>query len=355
MFSPCLGFSPPDNRVKSRQHLQNCHALRRRPDGLQPRHGRDRLSAHAADVDQCAHRYRGNSVLVRQAGRATSGSQEGRPSWSPTPCPESGRRRRGLDDAQADLLGWPGCPLLMEGGVLVWSGQVEPVQVHDLVPGGDEVVHELLPARRRWRRPRRRARSSEFEPKTRSARLPVHLTSPVRVAALEGRRVRRPPAVHVVPRSSRLTKKSFVSVPGVVGEHAERGAVVVGAEHAQAADQHGHLRRAQRRAGSPGRPAGTRPAAGCPCRGSCGSRRPSARARRTTRRRSAPGVASVRPGRERHLDLEAGVLARPSRPPRTPPSTIRSASETCLPPRRVEGRLDALERAQHRGQLGRGC
>ena len=46
--------------------------------------------------------------------------------------------------------------------------------------------------------------------------------------------------------SSRLTKKSLVSVPGLLGEDAVLGLAGVGAEHAQAADQHRHLRRRQR-------------------------------------------------------------------------------------------------------------
>ena len=46
--------------------------------------------------------------------------------------------------------------------------------------------------------------------------------------------------------SSRLTKKSLVSDAGPVGEHAVRRAAGVGAEGAQAADQHRHLGRGQR-------------------------------------------------------------------------------------------------------------
>ena len=43
--------------------------------------------------------------------------------------------------------------------------------------------------------------------------------------------------------SSRLTKKSLVSTPGLVGEDAVLAAAVVGAERTQAADQHRQLRR----------------------------------------------------------------------------------------------------------------
>ena len=59
------------------------------------------------------------------------------------------------------------------------SAEVEPVEVHHLVPRGDEVAHELLlrvvggvdlgDARA----------AAEFEPKTRSTAVAVHLTSPV--------------------------------------------------------------------------------------------------------------------------------------------------------------------------------
>ena len=107
-----------------------------------------------------------------------------------------------------------------------------------------------------------------------------------------GPRRRAPPwptAVHSVPMSSRLTKKSLVSIAGPVGEHAVLGAADVGAQGPQAADEHRHLGRGQREQVGPveqqrlGRQLLARPA------GSCGTRRPSARARRTTRRRSAPG------------------------------------------------------------------
>jgi hypothetical protein len=46
--------------------------------------------------------------------------------------------------------------------------------------------------------------------------------------------------------SSRFTKKSLVSVSGPLGEDAVRGLPGVGAQHAQAADEHRHLGRGQR-------------------------------------------------------------------------------------------------------------
>ena len=53
-------------------------------------------------------------------------------------------------------------------------------------------------------------------------------------------------AVHAMPMSSRLTKKSLVSVPGRVGEDPVLDSPVIGAQHAQAADQHRHFRRGER-------------------------------------------------------------------------------------------------------------
>ena len=59
------------------------------------------------------------------------------------------------------------------------------------------------------------ARSCEFEPKTRSTRVPVHCQlAGLAVAALEDVLAASDVAVHSVPMSSRFTKKSLVSVPG---------------------------------------------------------------------------------------------------------------------------------------------
>ena len=55
-----------------------------------------------------------------------------------------------------------------------------------------------------------------------------------------------PAGCHSVLMSSRLTKKSLVSVSGLLGEDAVLGAAGIGAEHAQAADEHRHLGRRQR-------------------------------------------------------------------------------------------------------------
>ena len=153
--------------------------------------------------------------------------------------------------------------------------------------------------------------------------------------------------------SSRLTKKSLVSVPGVVGEHAEL-ATARSWRPAPAGRRRGRSSRARSAsAGSPGRPAGTRPAAGGPCRGSCGTRPRVGSSAANDSTSVCSCEASVRPGVNGHLRRRGRRPWPPARPPRTPPSTIRSASETCLPPAcaLLNACLDALQRAQHRRQL----
>ena len=94
------------------------------------------------------------------------------------------------------------------------SGHVEAVEVHHLVPGRDEVLDETSPARRRWRRtPRSPAAGSGSR---RRGRRRWRSTSP-RPSLGHGRRrgsPSSPRSSHSVPMSRRLTKKSFVSVPG---------------------------------------------------------------------------------------------------------------------------------------------
>jgi hypothetical protein len=114
--------------------------------------------------------------------------------------------------------------LVLEDGQVSGNGavNVEAVEVHDLVPGGDEVAHELR-LRVGAGVDLGEARSWELEPKTRSTRVPVHFTCPV----LRSRPSKtclgaRTAAFHSVPMSSRLTKKSLVSVRAV-GEHAVLG------------------------------------------------------------------------------------------------------------------------------------
>ncbi len=77
--------------------------------------------------------------------------------------------------------------------------------------------------------------------------MPVHFDVPWSCGrALRRRlsRVRRPATPY--PWSSRLTKKSLVSVPGLLGEDAVLGIAGIRTEHAQAADQHRHFRPGQR-------------------------------------------------------------------------------------------------------------
>ena len=121
---------------------------------------------------------------------------------------------------------------------------------------------------------------------------------------------------------------------------------VVRAQHAQAADEDGHLGRAegQQVRAVEQQVLGRQPVA--LAAGSCGTRRRSARARRRTRRRSCSCDASVRPGVNGTSTSTPASRAACSTPAQ-PASTIRSASETGLPKRR----LDPLERAQHRGEL----
>ena len=102
------------------------------------------------------------------------------------------------------------------------------------------------PRCRSLRRPRRCARSSEFDPNTTSTRVPVQRTAPLPRSRPSNASSASDVADHVVPMSSRLTKKSFVSVPGRVGEHTVRRVARVRPEDPQATDEGGHLGRRQR-------------------------------------------------------------------------------------------------------------
>ena len=126
------------------------------------------------------------------------------------------------------------------------SGEVEAVEVHHLGPRRHEVAHELLlrvvagvdlgqGAQLRVRA------EDEVDARCRS-------TSARRSC---GRGLRTRPRVlrtgfHSVPMSSRLTKKSLVSVPGRSVKTPCCDLPTLASEHAQAADQHRHLRRGQR-------------------------------------------------------------------------------------------------------------
>ena len=189
------------------------------------------------------------------------------------------------------------------------SPEVVAVEVHHLDPGVDEVADELLLRVVAARRPRRApaARSSSRRPGR--PRLPVHLTAPWRRRGPRTSPRRRRVAVHVVPRSSRFTKKSLVSDAGRSVRTPSVRPPGVRAQHPQAADEHGHLRGAQGRAGSPGRRRRYSAGAGGPCRGSCGSRRRSARARANDSTSVCSCVASVRPGVNGTVDV---VRRRPA-------------------------------------------
>ena len=167
--------------------------------------------------------------------------------------------------------------------------------VHHLGPRRHEVFRELLlqvGARRRLPQAPAAASASRRSGRRGS---PVHLTSPV----FRSRPSYTPSApatgCHCVPMSSRLTKKSFVSVSRRLGEDAVRGPSRVRAENAQAADENRHLGRRQRQQ--------LRPIheqllglTGAACRAdSCGTRRRSARAARRSRRRFAPATRPCAP------------------------------------------------------------
>jgi len=214
-----------------------------------------------------------------------------------------------------------------------WSSAIEAVQVHHLGPGGDEVLARTSPATSLTRRPRRgrAAASSSRRPGRRGCA--VHLTAPVVRSRPSNRRPRRRSAVHTVPMSSRLTKKSLVSAPGrsVKTPCVEPPDVGVRA-------------RAGRR---PARSSRARSSVSS-CARSTSSSSAEARVRPLQVVAEAVGAAAPAPRTtatsvcvlrgvgaargEGHRRPCARRPRRPSRPPAQPPSTIRSASETFLPP-----------------------
>ena len=131
--------------------------------------------------------------------------------------------------------------------------------------------------------------------------------------------------------SSRFTKKSLVSASGCFVKTPCFAAAGVGAEHAQAADQHRHLGRGQREQLRPieqQRLGGDRVAALLVVAEAVGDRL-------EHRERLDVGLLlrGVRaPGRERHLSRSWPAFFAACSTPAQPPSTIRSASDTCLPP-----------------------
>ena len=57
-------------------------------------------------------------------------------------APRGQQKARRVSDPAGDMSQEPGKTAGLRSEQV--SGQVEPVQVHDLVPGRDEIVHELL-------------------------------------------------------------------------------------------------------------------------------------------------------------------------------------------------------------------
>ena len=179
-----------------------------------------------------------------------------------------------------------------------------------LVQAATKSCHELL-ARIGGRIDFRQARAAASSSRRRG-RCASPSTSPRRSCGRCRRRPRRR-VVDLLPRRAHVEQVDEEVVGELarpVGEDAVLRAAVVGAEHAQAADQHGHLRRAEaEQLGAVDQQLLGRHAE-ADLRDSCGSRRPWARAARSCRRRSAPRVASPRPAGERHGDVVAGVLRR---------------------------------------------
>src|SRR5438094_618273 len=93
------------------------------------------------------------------------------------------------------------------------SRKVEAIEVHHLGPRRDEVLDELR-LRIRASVDLRQGRSWEFEPNTRSTRVPVHLSAPVFRSRPSNASLASDAAFHSVPMSSRFTKKSLVSTSG---------------------------------------------------------------------------------------------------------------------------------------------
>ncbi len=143
--------------------------------------------------------------------------------------------------------------------------------------------------------------------------------------------------------SVRLHEEVVAQRAHAVGEHAVWRAAVVGAQHAQAADQHGHFCRGQaHQLGTVEQQLLGADHVVCSS-ASCGSHRPGAPAPRRIPHRSVPGVASPRPGAKGTLTSTPAALAACSTPT-LPASTITSAT---LAP--VSGSDLAYDR-QHLGQ-----
>ena len=173
---------------------------------------------------------------------------------------------------------------------------------------------ELLLAVGLAHRPRRAPAAGRGRPNTRSTAVAVHFASPVARSVPSYTPSLSVDTFHTVPMSSRLTKKSLVNVPG-------RSVNTPSSEppwltfRARSPPMSAVISGAVSVGGWPARAAASRATASRRLGSSCGTRRRSARARRTTRRRSIPASRRYARGRRRRHAWPASS-ARPSRPPR---------------------------------------
>ena len=177
------------------------------------------------------------------------------------------------------------------------SGQIEAIRVHHLGPGRHEVAHELLlgvvAGVDLGQRPQLRVRA---EDEVDAGAGPLRL----RRSCGRGPRTRpwrpRPPSTPCPCRAGSRRSRWSAS-PGVLVKTPCWRLAGVGVQHAQAADEHRHLRRGQRQQLRLVDQQLPRPARRTASSGSCGSRRRPARAPRRTRRRSAPARHRCGPAR----------------------------------------------------------
>ena len=204
------------------------------------------------------------------------------------------------------------------------SGAVEPVEVHDLVPRRDEVVHELLLGVITRIDLRDRAQLGvRPEDEVGAAAGPLD-PARVGVAALE----RVPSAGHRLPRRAhveQVDEEVVGQTPGSRSEDAERRLLVVRAQDAEATDEDRHLRRAQvqqvrlvEQQVLGGQPVALPEVVAEPV---------GEKLERGERLHVGLLLRHVRAARpEGHLDVEAGVLGGLLDAPALPASTIRSAT-----------------------------
>ena len=125
------------------------------------------------------------------------------------------------------------------------SGEVEPIEVHDLVPRRHEVTHELLLRVVAGVDLREGAELGvRAEDEVDGGGGPLDLAR--RAVATLVDVLAESDAFHSVPMSSRFTKKSLVNVPGRSVKTPCGRLPDVGVQGAHAADEHRHLGRGQR-------------------------------------------------------------------------------------------------------------